>query len=55
LPDLIEKITKNFNVPETIGNYLPSLTIGILLLLTVILNPRGAAGALEHIRHRRKH
>jgi len=55
LPDLIEKITKNFSVPETVGGYLPSLAIGILLLLTVIVNPRGVAGALEHIRHRRKH
>ena len=55
LPDLIEKITVKLAVPETVGNYLPALTIGILLLLTVILNPRGVAGALEHIRHRKKH
>jgi branched-chain amino acid transport system permease protein len=55
LPDLIEKITKNFAVPESVGNYLPSLTIGVLLLLTVILNPMGIAGAAGHLRHRRKH
>jgi branched-chain amino acid transport system permease protein len=55
LPDLIERLTKNLAIPETISNYLPALIIGLLLLLTVILNPRGAAGALEHIRHRRKH
>ncbi len=55
LPDLIEKVTKNFTIPETVGNYLPALTIGLLLLLTVILNPRGAAGVIEHLRHKKKH
>jgi branched-chain amino acid transport system permease protein len=58
LPDLIERVGTNFTIPETIGNYLPGLTIGLLLLLTVITNPRGAAGALEdlgHLRHRKKH
>ena len=55
LPDLIERLTKNMEIPESIGIYLPALIIGLLLLLTVILNPKGSAGALEHIRHRRKH
>jgi len=58
LPDLLEKLTKNLAIPESIGSYLPALVIGLLLLLTVILNPRGSAGALEHIRHarhRRRH
>ena len=55
LPDLIEKLIKNWAIPESIGNYLPALIIGLLLLLTVIWNPRGSAGALEHIRHRHKH
>ena len=55
LPDLIERLTKNMEIPESIGIYLPALIIGLLLLLTVILNPKGSAGALEHIRHRRRH
>ena len=55
LPDIIEMFTKNWAIPESIGNYLPALLIGLLLLITVIWNPRGSAGALEHIRHRRKH
>ena len=55
LPDLIERLTKNMEIPESISIYLPALIIGLLLLLTVILNPKGSAGALEHIRHRRKH
>ena len=55
LPDLIEKVTNNLAIPETVGIYLPALAIGLLLLLTVILNPRGAAGALEHLRHKKKH
>lgn len=55
LPDVIEKITKNLAIPETAASYLPALIIGTLLLLVVILNPRGSAGAFEHLRHRRKH
>ena len=53
LPDLIERVTKALALPETISDYLPALLIGLLLLLTVIFNPRGSAGALEHIRHAR--
>lgn len=45
LPDVIEKITKNLAIPETAASYLPALIIGLLLLLVVILNPRGSAGA----------
>ena len=55
LPDLIERLTKSMEIPESISIYLPALIIGLLLLLTVILNPKGSAGALEHIRHRHKH
>jgi branched-chain amino acid transport system permease protein len=53
LPDVIERVTKALALPETISNYLPALLIGLLLLLTVIFNPRGSAGAIEHIRHAR--
>lgn len=55
LPDLIGRLTKNLEIPENVSNYLPALIIGILLLLTVILIPRGSAGALEHLRHKKKH
>ena len=55
LPDLIERLTKSMEIPESISIYLPALIIGLLLLLTVILNPKGSAGAIEHIRHRHKH
>jgi len=55
LPDVIERVTKALELSETISNYLPALLIGLLLLLTVIFNPRGSAGAIEHIRHRHKH
>lgn len=54
LPDLIERITSTFEVPGAIANYLPGLAIGTLLLLTVILNPSGAAGLNERIHHRIK-
>lgn len=55
LPDVIEKVTKNLAISETISSYLPALIIGLLLLLVVIFNPRGSAGALERLRHHRKH
>ena len=55
LPDIIEKISGGLEISESIGTHLPALILGALLLLTVILNPRGAAGSLEHLRHHKKH
>ncbi len=53
LPDLIEKITGTWELAPQIGNYLPALVSGILLILTVVLNPAGIAGGL-HL-HKPKH
>ena len=55
LPDIIEKISGGLEISESIGTHLPTLILGALLLLTVILNPRVAAGSLEHLRHHKKH
>ena len=52
LPDLIEWATRPLALSEQIGNYLPGLIGGVLLLLTVILNPGGIAHALH--RHKNK-
>ncbi len=54
LPDLIEKITGAWEVAPQIGNFLPALVSGILLILTVVLNPAGVAGALHHHKPRHK-
>ena len=54
LPDLIEKITGGWNLAPQIGNFLPAMVSGALLILTVVLNPAGVAGALHHRKHRRK-
>lgn len=48
LPDLIEKITGSWELAPQIGNYLPAMVSGVLLILTVVLNPAGVAGALHH-------
>ncbi|MCX6434774.1 MAG: branched-chain amino acid ABC transporter permease [Actinobacteria bacterium] len=48
LPDLIEWATRPLALSEQIGNYLPGLIGGVLLLLTVILNPGGIANVLHH-------
>jgi branched-chain amino acid transport system permease protein len=54
LPDLIDKITGNWELAPQIGNYLPALVSGVLLILTVVLNPAGIAGALHHHKPRHK-
>ena len=54
LPDLIEKITGSWELSPQIGNFLPALVSGILLILTVVLNPAGVAGALHHHKPRHK-
>ena len=54
LPDLIEQITGRWELAPQIGNYLPAMVSGVLLILTVVLNPAGIAGALHHHKPRRK-
>jgi branched-chain amino acid transport system permease protein len=48
LPDLIEKIIGNWEVSPQISNFLPAMLSGLLLILTVVLNPGGVAGSLHH-------
>lgn len=54
LPDLIEAISGSWELAPQIGNYLPAMVAGILLILTVVLNPAGVAGALHHKKPRHK-
>ena len=57
LPDLIGKVTGVFKVSEQVSNYLPALVSGVLLLLTIVINPAGRAAATSQIakhRHRTK-
>ena len=54
LPDLIEAISGSWELAPQISNYLPAMVAGILLILTVVLNPAGVAGALHHHKPRRK-
>ena len=51
LPDLIDKVTGSWELAPQIGNYLPAMVSSALLVLTVVLNPAGVAGAL-HLRKR---
>jgi branched-chain amino acid transport system permease protein len=54
LPDLIDKITGGWELAPQVGDYLPAMVSGILLILTVVLNPAGVAGALHHHKPRHK-
>jgi len=54
LPDLIEKVTGNWQIASQIGNFLPAMVSSLLLILTVVLNPAGVAGAIHHRRSRHK-
>ena len=48
LPDWIELILGNFELSEQVSNYLPALISSLLLILTVVINPAGVAGAKLH-------
>ena len=54
LPDLIEAISGSWELAPQISNYLPAMVAGILLILTVVLNPAGVAGGLHHHKSRHK-
>jgi len=54
LPDLIEAISGSWEFALQISNYLPAMVAGILLILTVVLNPAGVAGGLHHHKSRHK-
>ena len=54
LPDLIDKVIGAWAISPQIGNYLPAMVSSALLILTVILNPAGVAGALHHRKRRHK-
>ena len=51
LPDWIDWAVHSFELSEQVSNYLPALVGGILLILTVVINPAGVAGGA----HRHKH
>lgn len=44
LPDLINWVISGWSLSEQISNFLPALITGILLLLSIILNPAGVMG-----------
>jgi len=48
LPDWIEIILGNFELSEQVSNFLPALISSLLLILTVVINPAGVAGARLH-------
>ena len=54
LPDLIEAISGSWELAPQISNYLPAMVAGILLILTVVLNPAGVAGGLHQHKSRHK-
>lgn len=54
LPDLIEAVSGSWELAPQISNYLPAMVAGILLILTVVLNPAGVAGGLHHYKSRHK-
>lgn len=51
LPDWINWATQSWSLPQKISDYLPAMVSGVLLILTVVFTPQGAAGSL-HRKHR---
>jgi branched-chain amino acid transport system permease protein len=52
LPDWIDLAVHSFELSEQVSNYLPALVGGILLILTVVLNPAGVAGGSHLHKHK---
>lgn len=50
LPDWIDLVLKNFELSEQVSNFMPALISSLLLILTVVINPAGVAGA-RHRKH----
>jgi branched-chain amino acid transport system permease protein len=50
LPDWINKIAGSFELPQKITDYLPAMVGSLLLILTVVFSPNGAAGSLHRKR-----
>jgi len=48
LPDWIDLVIHNIELSEQVSNYLPALVSGLLLILTVVINPAGVAGTKLH-------
>lgn len=48
LPDWIDLVIGNFELSEQVSNFLPALISSLLLILTVVINPAGVAGAKLH-------
>ena len=48
LPDWIDLVIHNFELSEQVSNFLPALVSGLLLILTVVINPAGVAGTKLH-------
>jgi len=47
LPDWINKVTGSFELPQKITDYLPAMVGSLLLILTVVFSPNGAAGSIH--------
>lgn len=52
LPDWIDFAVHSFELSEQVSNYLPALVGGILLILTVVINPAGVAGGAHLHKHK---
>ena len=46
LPDWIGKISSPFQFSDQITNYLPAFVTGLLLVITVVINPGGIASSI---------
>ena len=52
LPDWINLVLGNFETSTQVSDYLPALISGLLLILTVVINPAGVMGGSHH--HKKK-
>ena len=52
LPDWIDMALGSFELSEQVSNFMPALVSGLLLILTVVINPAGVAGGTHLHKHK---
>ena len=54
IPDIADVVATRFGGGENLNNYLPSLIVSVLLILSVIFTPNGPGEKLRGHHHKKK-
>jgi hypothetical protein len=54
IPEIADVLANRFGGGENLNNYLPSLIVSVLLILSVIFTPNGPGEKLRRHHHKKK-